>query len=78
MSWCLVVMSGILLIFLIWLAILTIEFNDFKNITEYKIEQMKKWYKLDQMYFKAFDDAVWAQFRNLDKKYKKRKVAKKK
>ena len=78
MSWCLAAVGGILFILFIWLAILTIKFSDFKNNTEYKLEQMKKWYKLDQKYFKAFDDAVWAQFRNLDKKYKKRKVKKKK
>lgn len=75
MNWCLVAICGIQFIFFIWLAILTIKFNDFKDHIEYKFEQR---YKLDQMYFKAFKDAVWSRFRSLDKKYKNRKVAKKK
>ena len=73
MNWYLVAICGIQFILFIWLAILTIEFNDFKSNTEYKLEQI---YKLDRVSFKIFKDEVWAQFRSLDKKYKKRKAKK--
>jgi hypothetical protein len=72
MNWCLVAICGILFIFLIWLVLLTIEFDCFKIDTKYTLEQMKRRHKLDQMHFY---DTVWTLFKKLNKK---RKVAKKK
>lgn len=78
MTWYLAVICGILFILLVWLAILTIEFNYFKSNTEYKLEQIGRWCKMNRKDFECFKEAARIQFQSLDKKYKKRKVAKKK
>lgn len=78
MNWCLGVTGGLLFIFFIWLAILTIEFSEFKNNTEYKLEKMRRWCQMNRKDFECFKEAVRIQSQNLDKKYKRRKAKKKK